>query len=327
MSERAARYPPTLMGTVCVPWDEQYRFLEALFRDQVRLLVAAGYQDLYVFGTAGEGHAVDEGQFDAIGRAFHDELTRAGLPARVGIISLSLSTVIGRIERALSWGVRRFQVSLPSWGALNNRELALFFRETCGRFPDAQFMHYNLRRAGRLITPPEYARLAEGYPNLVATKHGGVDAMGTIDRLQRQAPQLQHFFGERGFAYASLRGECGLLISIASANLRAGQEFYQAGRRGDQATLLSVQAELGELTEALHALVGDRAHIDGAFDKLFCRLHDPRFPLRLRPPHVGVDEAVFEEFRELLRTRFPRWLSGAEASPGGTGAPSPEGAT
>lgn len=301
------RYPPTLMGTVCVPWDEEGRFLEAIFRDQVRLLVAAGYQDLYVFGTAGEGHAVDEAQFDQVGRAFQEEMAGAGLPARIGIISLSLGTVIGRIERALGWGARRFQTSLPSWGALNDRELGGFFRETCGRFPEAEFMHYNLHRAGRLVTPAEYGRLAEEHPNLVATKHGGVDSMGAIDALQSQAPALQHFFGERGFAYGSLRGECGLLVSLASANLCAGREFYEAGRRGDAETLLALQAELGELREALHALVGDGAHMDGAFDKLFCRLHDERFPLRLLPPYVGVEEGVFERFHELLRTRFRRW--------------------
>jgi hypothetical protein len=41
----------------------------------------------------------------------------------IGIISLSLPTIIERIERAQAMGARRFQLSLPSWGALRDSEL------------------------------------------------------------------------------------------------------------------------------------------------------------------------------------------------------------
>jgi len=51
--------------------------------------------------------------------------------AMVGIISLSLSTIIERIGLARDLVFREFQLSLPSWGALNDRELTIFFRETC----------------------------------------------------------------------------------------------------------------------------------------------------------------------------------------------------
>ena len=73
----------------------------------------------------------------------------------VGVISLSLPTIIGRIERAHAMGARRFQLSLPSWGSLNDAEVATFFRETCARFPDVEFLHYNLMRAGRILTGAE----------------------------------------------------------------------------------------------------------------------------------------------------------------------------
>ena len=62
----------------------------------------------------------------------------------VGVISLSLPTIIERIERARQMGIRHFQISLPSWGALSDSELKTFFKETCGRFPDCSFLHYNL---------------------------------------------------------------------------------------------------------------------------------------------------------------------------------------
>ena len=49
------------------------------------------------------------------------------------------------------------------------------FRETCGRFGQAQFLHYNLMRAGRILRGADYRRLADAVPNLVGTKITGSD--------------------------------------------------------------------------------------------------------------------------------------------------------
>jgi hypothetical protein len=37
--EIAKRFPRVILATACVPWDEQYRFDEPLFRSQIRTLV------------------------------------------------------------------------------------------------------------------------------------------------------------------------------------------------------------------------------------------------------------------------------------------------
>ena len=93
----------------------------------------------------------------------------------VGIISLSLPTILERIAFAAACGMRTFQFSLPNWGPLNDHEMRRFFAEICGAFPDLAFLHYNLMRTGRLVRPQEYAELAEAHPNLVATKYGAGD--------------------------------------------------------------------------------------------------------------------------------------------------------
>jgi hypothetical protein len=54
---------------------------------------------------------------------------------------------------------------------------------------------------------------------------------------------------------------------------------------------------------------GPDPHIDGAYDKVFCKLHDAGFPLRLLPPYQGYGEAAFNRFREVLAERFPEWLT------------------
>jgi dihydrodipicolinate synthase/N-acetylneuraminate lyase len=289
-----------------VPWDEEGNFLEEVFRREVATMLQ-GTRHLYIFGTAGEGYAVTERQFDQIVRVFADAMRAGGAEPMVGVISLSLPTIIERIGRARDLGVRRFQLSLPSWGALTERELFEFFRQTCGRFRDCQFLHYNLPRTKRLVTAREYARLAEEHPNLVATKNS-TEALDRIEELLLLAPQLQHFLNETGYAHGSLIGECGLLGSLVVLNWRHGLEFFEAGRRRDVDTLLPMLHEMNALMRDMVDVVAGAAHIDGAYDKMFCRLHDRGFPLRLLPPYVGMSEEIFERFAALVREKYPRWV-------------------
>ncbi len=109
------RYSCCIMGTCCVPWDGEGGLDEPVFRRHIRSLLERGTKHLYVFGTAGEGYAVDDEQFDRITTVFSEEMRAGGAEPMVGIISLSLSTVIRRIERACERGIQRFQISLPSW--------------------------------------------------------------------------------------------------------------------------------------------------------------------------------------------------------------------
>lgn len=300
------RYPSCIMSGCVVPWSDDNEFLEDLFRDQVIQLLNEGTQHLYIFGTAGEGYAVTDRQFKEIATVFHDEMRRGGAEPMVGVINQSLFTIIERIEMARDLGVGRFQISLPNWGALTETEMLQFFQETCGRFSDCQFLHYNLLRTKRLVTAPEYARLAEKYPNLVATKNS-TDSMERIHALLTQAPQLQHFFTETGYVYGSLLGECGLLISLASTNWKSARMFFDAGRRRDAETLINCQRELNAMLYLLLNEGGPSEHIDGTYDKILWWLHDKRFPLRLLPPYQGVQKEAASRFEAKLREKFPRW--------------------
>ncbi len=70
------------MATCCVPWTEQDRFDEPVFRRGVRQALQ-GTPHLYVFGTAGEGYAVTDRQFDEIVAAFADRTFHRQLAERL----------------------------------------------------------------------------------------------------------------------------------------------------------------------------------------------------------------------------------------------------
>jgi dihydrodipicolinate synthase/N-acetylneuraminate lyase len=306
-----ARFPRTALATVCVPWRPDGGLDDVLFREQVRRHAAAGLRHLYVFGTAGEGYAVDERRFDDVLTLFAEEVAGTGITPMVGVISLSLPTMIGRIERAMQRGYADFQIALPSWGVTTDREVRTFFHEILDRFPGARFIHYNLMRAGRLLEPDLYAGLAAAHPNLVGTKNGTSDIV-RIHRLLTEAPVLRHFLTELGYPYGCTVGAPGLLMSLSGANIPAGIRFFQAGRDGHFAELLRRQAELVAILVALQqAISRSGAHMDGAAEKALHRLLDDRFPLRLLPPYTAMPEDDYQEFHRWLSTTHPYWMPNA----------------
>jgi dihydrodipicolinate synthase/N-acetylneuraminate lyase len=303
----SARYPRTVLATCCLPWREDGKLDEPLFRRTVRKLVAAGLADLYVFGTAGEGHAVGEADFRRVVEAFAEEMRTAGGRPMVGIINLSLPTILERIGFAAGCGISAFQFSLPSWGPLNDKEFRRFFAEICGAFPELAFLHYNLARTGRLVRAQEYAELAEAHPNLVATKYGAGDPE-TVAGLLHHAPELRHFFTELGFYLGAPLGECGLLASIAASNPARAWEYFRAGVAGDLARLAELYRDLAGMMGAIRRAAGGMGLTDGAYDKIIAKVGEPDFPLDLLPPYQTSTDDGYRAYRAELAARFPRWL-------------------
>ena len=289
-----------ILATAVVPWTPDYRFDEPTFRRQIEIIAAGLTRHIYIFGTAGEGYAVSERQFDEIAAAFWRAARDCAVSPMLGIISLSLPTIVDRIERGRALGFREFQLSLPSWGALNDAEVDAFFAETCGRFRDCRFHHYNLMRTKRLLTSVEYRRVAAVHPNFVAVKCS-TDDPAILTDLLTVAPRVKFYFTEFGYAIARRQtNDVGLLISLASSNFARAHEFVH----GDDAGRTAAVAELRAMGASLREISTGRFHIDGAFDKMLYRLTAPAFPLRLLPPYVSASDAEFDRFRSALPARW-----------------------
>jgi dihydrodipicolinate synthase/N-acetylneuraminate lyase len=301
------RYPQTVLASCEIPWDEHEQLLEDVFRQEVRMVLAMGFQHLYVFGTAGEGYAVDSARFRQIVEIFRDETSGAEVYPQIGVIGLSTATIIERIALAHALGFRTFQISLPSWGALNDTELLRFFTDVCGAFPDARFLHYNLPRAKRVLGGADYRRIADAVPNLAATKNTGGGAQRAAD-LMRHAPDLQHFFGEDNFMAGSMFGECSLLASLGPLAPRRAWEYLAAGRDLQLDRLLTLHhAFLCLLYDVLGPLLV-KERIDGAYDKVIVRLGGlEAMPLRLLSPYQGFDEHEYQQCRRIFDQRYAAW--------------------
>jgi hypothetical protein len=285
---------------ICVlPWDESFSLAEDDFRAHVALLAASMTKHLYIFGTAGEGHAVTEAQFRRIATVFADEAARQGVTPMLGVVAMPLGTVLERIEFGLATGYRQFQISFPAWGRLSDRERDMFFDTVCGRFAEAAFLHYNTPRGGRVLTGAEYGRLAARHPNLVALKFTSHDP-AVVSELVRGCWPMQCFLTEPAYAIARRSGvQTGLLVSLSGVRLDLPGRLVAAS--GDELD------RLDRTFRRVHALLldclGDDAgtvHMDGAFEKIIAREHGAALPLRLLPPFAGASEAAVRRFQHDL---------------------------
>lgn len=301
------RYHQAILVSCEIPWDENENLLEELFRREVREILAHGFRDVYIFGTAGEGYAVDRSRFERVVSIFREETLAPEIRAQVGVIGLSTANVKERLRFAHSRGFRTFQISLPCWGALNENEVFKFFCDVCGSFPDARFLHYNLMRAKRLLIAADYRRIADAIPNVAATKNTGTN-VHTTAALMRITPELQHFFGEGMFPIGCLYGECSLLSSFAPMIPKKTKEFFEYGRTGQIEKLFRMQKHYLSMVDDILEPMRRKELIDGAYDKLLVRLGGLPMPLRLLSPYESFTEDVFEECNRILHEKYSGWI-------------------
>jgi dihydrodipicolinate synthase/N-acetylneuraminate lyase len=254
---------------------------------------------LYIFGTAGEGYAVTDTMFREIATVFYDQAQQCQVIPMLGVISHSLGTVIERVEFGLTLGYRQFQISFPSWGTVSDSERDLFFREICGRFPQGNFLHYNVPRSGRVLTGAEYGRLAGRHRNLVAIKFTSSDR-AVVHELVTRAGPVQCFLTEPAYVLAREIVVCGLLVSLSGARLELPGRFMEA--HGAELLLLGDLAmKIDTLLEDSVGATSAAVHMDGAYEKLIARAHGARVPLRLLPPYEGANEEGCRRFLSALR--------------------------
>jgi dihydrodipicolinate synthase/N-acetylneuraminate lyase len=293
------------MGTVCIPWDPTYNIQEDAFRRAIsHCEQLTGL--LYIGGTAGEGYALDRERFVEVLRIFSDQITRSPEWAAAGIISTSTLEMKKRIEIAGNLGFSCVQISLPCWAAPVGDEIISFFDDILSTFPEIKFMHYNRRIGGVYVQASQYKEICALHENLVAAKIV-TDSIWDADSLMKEELPLELFFTNASFAYASMQGPCSLLAAIETVSHPFARKFFYAAQQKDFNQLFSMNRRLRALTSNLLSLYQNGAHIDGAFDKIYHKLVDQRFPLRLLPPYRGADDEIFTSFKRCIAEFFPEF--------------------
>ena len=304
------RFPRALLCAGCIPWTEDFKLDVPMFRKGIELLCRNGAGAIYLFGTAGEGYAVDREQYAQIVTEFLDVMK--GYPEiipMVGVISMSMTEVIDRIELGGKLGARYFQISFPNWGAVNDEEAVNFFHCVCDRFPEYSFMHYNNGgRSKKRLSPSAYVRLCQEIPNLVAVKFIAPD-FNEIHEFAALDLPLRVFFLEYAYGYGSLvYDEFAYLASQLNCSYKTRRAYFEAGKNKDLETILKIHNDMPVFYEILFGTLTP-AKIDSSYDKTFLQFSIPDFPARILPPYVGYSQEQVEEFKKKLQEKLPHWFA------------------
>lgn len=296
------------MATACIPWDETYSFDESLFRKQVSHLIKNDIKSIYLFGTAGEGYAVNDRQFSEIIGAFKSETKNTDAMPMIGIISTSLPQITDRINMALKLGFRDFQISFPSWGRLSQEEMLLFFDSILPKYPDCRFMHYNNGARSRLLLKVEdYEKLCDRYENLAAVKFPGFVNITDIYKAASLNLPIQFFPLEFGYGELRPLTECGIILSYLNMSYKTAKKYFKAGIERDFAEIKRIHFEIITAKNMFEKMLPSEK-MDGAYDKIYVKTALPKFPLRLLPPYKGISEQEYSHYIEKINESLPGWF-------------------
>jgi dihydrodipicolinate synthase/N-acetylneuraminate lyase len=305
------RYHRCVLVSCEIPWDDNQRFLESVFRDEIRATLK-NFNNLYVFGTSGEGYGVTNSQLREILQVFWEETEQDSVHPMVGIITMSTAQAIERIAISHDFGFRTFMITLPSWRQVIDREYMTFFRDICETFPDSKFLHYNLGLAGRVLNASDYRRIEDSFPNIVGTKTGSANSK-TVKELVTQT-SLQHFVGDQAFVTGSRYGECSILSACGILFPTQVNELFRLGVSGqfDKAEKLALEINRAAVTFFKPASestpLGFDARVHGAWDKMFKRAAGLDMPFQMLSPYEHWDEEIYKACFKSLKAEFSDWL-------------------
>ncbi|MBN2851665.1 MAG: dihydrodipicolinate synthase family protein [Clostridia bacterium] len=289
------RYDDTILATACIPWDENFHFDKVNFRLEVEHMIAHGINHIYLFGTAGEGYAVNNAQFEEIVSFFAGLMNKEGMYPMVGLIDMSTDRMEEKLKIAYKYGIRDFQFSLPAWHQLNDREILIFMDSLLLKHQDCRFLLYNLGRTKRILEVDELISLAKRYENFVAVKQTRLTEKDII-AFQEETP-LQLFLTEQNFITLSKTVDCSFLISVGNLDLEMAKDFFRSVKEKDNDKIQYYQEKYASLITDLKNIMNG-LYIDGAYDKLFVKYTLPAFPIRLLPPYEYADQTQFDAFRQ-----------------------------
>jgi dihydrodipicolinate synthase/N-acetylneuraminate lyase len=306
MTERLSR--ENLRGVwaaIATPFDEDDRFDEGIFRENIRRLHAAGVHGIYTTDSDGEFYAIELDEFRRIVDVFADETQRLGVPTMVGVTWCNTRGMLDRLRHAAERGILGAHVGHPFFMPMTPESYRVFWDDVRRAVPDDfALIHYNTPRVHNYQRGPDYAILQAEIPNLVGTKHVSSDTSEFL-RLMAHAGELSHFTGEHAMTPLMMLGARGIYSWFANFNPRYLLDWYDdvVACRWDAA--LQRQRRLHAFIEATKIL-----HGNGNLHAIIGKAVTAASPFlvaanRTRRPYLPVPDETVQEFKRQVEEEFP----------------------
>jgi dihydrodipicolinate synthase/N-acetylneuraminate lyase len=299
---------------VTMAWNEDDSFDVDSYVANTEAMCRAGVHGIYTTGSTGEFYALSFDEFKEMVDIQVDVCGRHDMPLQIGCCSHNTREVLRLLEYAAGKPeVGAAQVAIPYWMEVNDRELLQYFKDLYNACPDMPLVHYNVPRAKRFLTGPDYLRVLEVAPSLIGAKFTYASAhFAELQQALLMTPQLSYFVGENLMVSAMMLGARGSYSSVICTDPAFMLTMYDhaANRRWEEA--MKMQQLVQQFLTDMEAFIEDRGEgtCDPVFDKGMaaaagCLVGSQR----TRAPYIGWSDETVAALREWLATNYPMFLT------------------
>jgi len=295
-------------AAIATPFDEQDRFDEAIFRENIRRLHAAGVHGIYTTDSDGEFYAIELDEFRQIVDVFADETQQLGIPTQVGVTWSNTKGITDRLKIAADRGILGAHVGHPFFMPMTKESLLQFWDDVHAAVPEwFGLIHYNTPRAHNYQHGPDYAELLKRIPNLIGTKHVGSDVPDFLT-LMATSGELSHFTGEHAMTPFMFLGARGIYSWFANFNAPYLVEWYAAIEAGDWDEARRRQTRMHAFIQATKPLL-DGGNLHGIVGKAITAASPFLISAnRTRKPYLPISDEIVSNFRRTVEEHFPDLL-------------------
>jgi len=294
-----------IWAAIATPFDDDDRFDEDIFRENMRRLHAAGVHGIYTTDSDGEFYAIELDEFKRVADVLADEAQRLGMPTQMGVTWCNTRGMLDRLSYASERGILGAHVGHPFFMPMTPESYRSFWEDVRQAVPEwFALIHYNTPRVHNYQRGPDYALLQQAIPNLIGTKHVGADFPEFLT-LMKDAPQLSHFTGEHAFMPYTMFGARGIYSWFVNFNARYMVEWYEEMQHEHWDLAQHRQQRMHSFMQAAQILHGS-GNSHGIVGKAVTATSPFLVSAnRTRRPYLPIPNETIQRFRRIIEEQFP----------------------
>lgn len=277
-------------------------------QDEIEYLASTSVHGIYSNGTAAEFYNQTEAEFDEIHGLLASICKKVNRPFQIGASHMSPIISLERVKRSKSLDPFAFQIILPHWMKLNTHEIFAFLDRMIEAADPVPIVLYNPGHAQTYLTPIDFKRLSDKYPQIIGIKTGGGDAFW-YEQCRSLQPDLAIFVPGHRLATGIKEGVAqGSYSNMACLDPNATRRWYDT-MLDDIEESLRLEKRLQAFFEKCILPLSKSGYSDAALDKFLWSLRGRKntHP-RLRWPYQGIDPSLIHKVREVGEKAIPEFF-------------------
>lgn len=295
-------------GTLLLPINADDSIDYGRLEMEIDALIAAEVDGIYSNGTAGEFHTQTEAEFDQISQLLAEKCNAADMPFQIGASHSVPAIMLSRIERTRSLSPSAYQVILPDWVTLTEKETNVFFHKVAAIADPVPMVLYNPHHAKKVLTPHQYTTLKEALPALISIKLLDGDA-SWYGAMQALSQEIAVFVPGHHLATGVAKGlASGAYSNVACIHPQAAQRWWDLMHQ-DIEEALEIEKMIQSFFDAYIVPYGREGYSNPALDKLLAAVGKwAPVGTRLRWPYQWIPESEVQLVRAGAQKMLPAWF-------------------